>query len=552
MYISGMGITGLDTNKINEYLDRRTETVDKAIKSLSLGLDKTTSTFSMFSNYLMTFSAITSASETSFFKLQFDKLYQQMIQPIPEQDLAASGMGMLSHRKFALLSQSILAHPKCADFFYAAAKDGCKIANKELQAISKRFAELKNTYDAHLAEVQPYIDMLKTNPEKALSTVIAENQDAITAKSREMYLKLFELNAALNKDKNFAAAKAGSVETAANELNALIRGAQGMANMPVNLGNIASVMEGRASLWRAAEKAFDYADSIADLTNNIKSDLSYDNLFSNNIRNLLAQGRTIDKFCANLSTMIGSNPNALNEATRQISSMIPFIQGVMGSMGQKNMTQRLDDASPNKDMFDTLKANLGTLVKPTEEMERLRLDMQATVAMTNSLVQGILPPDNAVSTLSSRMANGFSVIDNYISQAAGIYTAFQPIIDSVAQVAYDALKKTAPTPLKSLALGDVKSYNSALINPNAITQWGQVMESMAQTMESTANMTIAQASIVNELMDYISREHVREIMTTYLADSDTQKAVAIAGLKRYVSTDIQPIANLLNIAETLL
>ena len=548
MYISGMTTT-LDTSKIQEYLNRRVGTINKAVGSLSLGLDKTEATLGMFSNYLTGFLVISSATDSSFFRSQFDKLYTDMIQPIPEADLAATGMTTLVHNKFTTLAQSILAHPACADFFYAAIQDGCKVINKDLVDLNSELSTLKGTFSTHLAEIRPYIDLVKTNPGLAFNKIVEENQEDISELASSMYLKLFELNASLTKDKDFATAKVESVFATANELNTILTGIEGLKSMPSSLGGLMSAANSAKTIWDSGNRLFDTVKGMGDIDTKITDGIDFSSLFNRNLQNVLKSGRTIESYCNNLTNLSKTNTNAFGEAARQVTAMLPYVQGLMKSMGEKNLKTKLFEPGPNRSMLDDLKSGVTSMIPPVFELNSLKNDMFATVQLTEDLMQGVLPPDSAMDVLSARMDDSFSVVDTFVDMATGVFSAFVPDIGDIADVAYAALKQTAPTPLISLGIGEVLNFQKALINPRAITQLGPAMDALSTALSNSAGETIAKVSLMNELMDFINREHVREITTTYLADPDLQKAVAISGLKKYVKTDIQPVSDMLTLLE---
>jgi len=213
----------------------------------------------------------------------------------------------------------------------------------------------------------------------------------------------------------------------------------------------------------------------------------------------------------------------------------------MASMAQKNLLQALFVPGGNRDMLDTLKASLGALTHPVEELKTLERDMQATVAMAGNLLKGIIPHDTAVPKLKQRMTDNFTLIESFTNAAMGAFNDFNPYYEETAAAAHKALKATAPTPMASLALGDITSFQKALINPLAITKIGPAMEELSNYLKDNTELTAMETIVANQLMDYVTQEHTRESITTYLADPDLQKAVAIQGLKQYTTKELKPV-----------
>lgn len=528
----------LDTKKIQAYIDRRLKIIDSSIQSLSLGADNAVSVLTTFAKYLQEFVAPASANDASFFTTKFSEVFAAMIQPIPESELAATGITKLMHNKFTTLAQAVLAHPKCDQFFHAAIQDGCGTMMQGLKEFQDGMAGLQGTFIQHLTELEPYITLLKTNPDLAFKSVVDNNQPQITAMSKKLYLKLFELRANMEKYNNFASAKADEVYGVANELNTLLTGLSGLKSMPTSLGDLTNKIGNTGDVWTKGQDLFDKVDAIIDIESKIASEIDFNSLFNSNLTKVLANGRRIRNYCANLSSLLEQDVNAVVTAAQDVAGMLPYIQGLMKSMAQKNLVRGLGSGF-NKDMFNDMKAQFTVLTKPLDELKTLQRDIQAVFAATKNLVKGIIPHSTAIPTLKARMEANFDAVKSYADTAMSIFGSYAPVLENVAKTAYQALKDTAPTPLKSLSAGDVTSFQKALINPLALTEIGPIMDEISEFLSDAEDLALEEIMVVNELMDFVSREHTREAISTYIADPDLQKAVAIAGLKKYAGRDLK-------------
>lgn len=547
-----MTVPNIDTNKIQEFIDRRLEIIKDAGSSLLLGDNLTDLVLATFSDFVKSFITISSSNDSSYFSKKFDEFYTSMIQPMPSDELAASGIAGLSHKKFTTLSQAILLHPECGDFFHAAIKDGCNVSVKALGDFKGNLHALQDVFINHLQELGPYLTQLENNPQLALSEIITNRQPEITKLATDMHLKMFELYAGLKKYSDFASAKAESIYDIAHELNTLLTGIDGLKNMPTSLGDLTTTLTGVRSLWDQGHNLIKQVNNMAVIDESIKNGIDYHSLLDRNMKVLLDASRNMVGYCANLSVALSHNDNALEEATRQINSMLPYIKGLMKGMAQKNMVTKLFEPSPNRSMLDTLKNSLSALVSPTEEINRVKNDFQATIQMTKDLMHGKLPYTTAIPTLISRIQNNVNTITSYVDMATSAFNAYVPVISDFAQSAFQALKNTAPTPLLSLSTGDIKSFQQALIDPRAITKVGPVMAELSNFLKNTSGLTAVQVSTANKLLDFVAREHTRESISTYLADADLQKAIALSGLKKFVQTDINPIQNTLDVFKNMM
>lgn len=546
-----MSTPNIDLDKIQSFIDRREGIVNTAIGTLSLGVNYTEATFNVFKGFLMSFLSTQSPNDASFFSSKFSDIFTKMIQPIPEAELAATGITALTHNKFATLAQAILAHPMCDEFFHVAIKDGCGVMVKELSALNNDMSKIEDTFIQHLTDLEPYIDMLKNNPDLAFQSVVEKNQPEITKMSEELYLGLFELRASLAKHGNFAARKASTIEAKATELNTLLTGIDGLKSMPSSIGDLTNKLMAVESMWGSANRIFTKMDDMAVIDDSIQSEIDFGSLFEGNIKKILGDGRRIKDYCANLSSLTKFNVGALTTAAQEVTSMLPFIRSTMTSMAQKNLSSALSIAGPNLDMLNSLKSGLNGLTKPIEQLETLERDIQATLAMSSSLLRGVIPHDTAVPVLKARMTDNFSIVDSFTSAAMGVFNDYNPFCDNTAVEAHKALKATAPTPMASLALGDISSFQQALVNPLAITAIGPAMQAMSDFLAGATNLTIVETMVANELMDFITQEHTRESITTYLADPDLQKAMAIQGLKKYITTQLSPVKTLVQLQKQL-
>ena len=545
MYILVMSIPKIDLKKMKEFVDRREAIINKSIRTLSLGKNNTESTLNVFKGFLMSFLATQSPKDASYFSTKFSEVFTDMIQPLPAEELATTGINTLVHNKFATLAQSVLAHPMCDQFFHAAIKDGCKIMVKDITEINTMMSTMEAAFIGHLDELAPYIDTLKTNPELAFQTVVENNQPAITKLSEELYLDLFQLRASLQKHGNFSTHKVNSVEAKATELNTLLTGIDGLKSMPSSLGNLTAKLKQSENVWAQADRMMDRIDTISDVDTAIQDGIDFGSLFDKNVTKMLEDGRRVKDYCANLSTLAKGNINGLTAAAQEVTSMLPYIRSTMMSMAQKNLKQALFQPGANRDMLDVLKTTLKTLPDPLESFKTLERDIQGTLAMTSALMRGIIPHDTALPKLKNRMTTNFDVVQTFTDAAMGAFNDFNPYYDDTAAAAHQALKDTAPTPLTSLALGDIKSFQQALINPLAITAIGPAMSDMSDFIKNSVGLTVVDTMRANQLMDYLTQEFTRESITTYLADPDLQKAVAIQGLNKYKKTNIKPIKDLI-------
>ena len=548
MYILSMTIPTIDTKKIQSYIDKRLNIINSAIGTLTLGENNADLVLSAFSSYLMSFLSVSSTNDASFFNTKFSEVFTKMIQPIPENELASTGITKLMHNKFTTLAQAILAHPKAHQFFHAAIKDGCHIMVKGLTDFKGDLQNLEDSFIQHLTELQPYINMLQTNPALAFSTIVGNNQAQITDMSKNLYLKLFELQASMSKYGNFASAKADEVYGIAHDLNSLLTGLAGMKNIPTSIGDLTNKLTSAGDIWAAGTALFSKIDNMVNIESKIASTIDFNSLFNSNLSKILSTGRRIKDYCANLSSLVDQNVNAVTTAAQEVTAMLPFIQGLMKSMAQKNLLQGLGTGA-NKNMFDTMASGLTALTKPIDELNSLKRDVDAVFAVSKNLINGVVPHSTAIPTLITRMQSNFNTVKAYADAAMSLFNAYAPVIEDTAMAAFNALKATAPTPLKALSTGDVNSFQKALINPLALTQIGPIMEEISTYLGQSEELTIEEVTIANELLDYINREHTREAITTYLSDEDLQKSVAIAGLKKFVDTDLKYPQNLVKMME---
>jgi len=294
-----MSTTPIDLKKIEEFVDRRQSIINQAIGTLSLGVNFTEATFNVFKGFLMSFLTTQSANDASFFSHKFSEVFTKMIQPIPESDLASTGITALTHNKFATLAQAILAHPMCDQFFHAAIKDGCGIMVKDLTELNSTMSKLERVFLGHLDEITPYIDTLKSNPQLAFKDIVTNRQPEITKLSEELYLGLFELRASLNKHGNFSATKATKVEEKATELNSILTGLNGLKSMPASIGDLTTKLHEAEGLSTQALRIFDKMDAMSIIDTSIKEKIDFNSLFDNNISKILENGHRIKNYCAN-------------------------------------------------------------------------------------------------------------------------------------------------------------------------------------------------------------------------------------------------------------
>lgn len=539
-----MATLPVDVKAVRKYIDRRLDLLEQSKRLLSLATDSAELLLKDFTNVLSSFNSLLKPVDVKFFKTEMEKLYTDMIQPIPWEDMGGIDFISSIHGKFKLLTQAAMSNDQVGNFFHHLIKEGNAELGTAIQDFKDEMDSVKADVDNHVEELRSYLDEVRADPEKAIKAKLGANSEEIYSKAENMYLNIVKTYNSLKTKKDFSNNVASSISSAVDEIQTLMGTVDGK-NTAVSLKSFEGILSKNTSLESRFNSIFDHIETLKNADDNFLQNVNYGDLLDDSFKQILSKGRQVLTHAKAIGQIAeGGDINKIVESVASVTKTLPFIKGIVENAKTRNLTEKILEASPNKAMFDAMKTQLQAIVKPEEQFKRIKNDIQALVATTKNSIEGIFTGDNVLVTLKDRINSNISDVKGIMDTVTSALDGFSPEIGSFAKTALAALKKVAPTPLQELMRGDAESFAKSLLNPNAMTEIGRCQEQLSQMLREGA-MTTLQTARATVLMNFVNGEYTRELMAGFLNDRDLQKSIALKGINSYVEKDLKPIKNVL-------
>lgn len=541
-----------EVSAVRGLLARRKEQLEDARRILTLGQSDYKLTLKNFSESVAGFSAMAQSSEGKLLRSEIEKLQLTNIQPIPQELVSGNESVAMMHNKFRALTGAIFNSDYMPDFFAGMVKQGCDLIAAEANGFISQMNELTAFVKQHANEICGYLDNLNAGNAVDMVTKIANSANEITAKSQDMYLQLVKTFNSAKATNGFSDTMLDSVMQQADSLINLF-GTDFGKNPAMSSANFRNYQGMLTDINYKANSLIDYGTNLPSMVDKIEN-IDVNKIYDENFSQILSNGnKLISTARSAISAAQSNNAQALVQSVKGIISQATFIKGQLGQLKKRSIKDIVQNGSALASQFNSLVAvaqNFATNF-PKEAMRIFQNDVNTIMSITNDLARSVSslnrkkrPTSQEVAAIAQRLEDKNTQVVLHVGDLISGVNGFNVPISEQATSAINALKSAAPTPMDSLARGNVLTFTKAIDNPAMLTRIGQCQEAIREAM-TMPGITSQEFSMLTTLLDYVNGEYERELLTNFISDLDLQTSMAVTGIDKYVDEVLSPKQRLL-------
>jgi len=531
---------------------RRMEQLEDSKRILTMGQSDYKLTLKSFSDSVASFSEMAQSSEGKLLKSDIEKLQLTSLQPIPPELASNQESVAMMHNKFRALTGAIFSGDHMPDFFAGIVKQGCDLIAAEANGLISQMNELTAFVKQHANEICGYLDKLNAGNAVDMVTKIVNSAEEITAKSQDMYLQLVKTFNSAKATNGFSDTMLDSVMQQADSLINLF-GTDFGKNPAMSSANFRNYESMLTDINYKANSLIDYGTNLPTMADKIEN-IDINKIYDENFSQILANGnKLISTAKSAINAAENNNAQALVQSVKSIISQATFIKGQLGQLKKRGIKGILQGGGDLVNQFNSLVATAQNFANnfPKEAMRIFQNDINTIMGITNDLAKSVnslsrkkRPTSQEVAAIAQRLEDKNTQVTLHVGDLIAGVNGFNVPISEPATAAINALKATAPTPMDSLARGNVLTFTKAIDNPAMLTQIGQCQEAIREAM-IMPGISAQEFSMLTTLLDYVNGEYERELMTSFISDLDLQTSMAVTGIDKYADEVLSPKLRLL-------